>query len=115
MQCQGFLTLHDSAKYLSREATATLEQCFEKLRDGKYPRSQIRQLQSSFFYTTKPTFSSRVCDAYKEADGKDLKIYVTGHSLGGALATLCAYHLVNLASFRPGKDEVATLRYPRLS
>ena len=43
------------------------------------------------------------CEVLKE-DAHAWRIYVTGHSLGGALATLCTYELANRRCARLGLD-----------
>ncbi|KAL4537133.1 hypothetical protein Ndes2526B_g04958 [Nannochloris sp. 'desiccata'] len=53
----------------------------------------------------------QVVDAITAGEGKDWSIFVTGHSLGGALSTLGAYELATRRQWTGGKPKVVNYSY----
>eukprot|EP00759_Apiculatamorpha_spiralis_P047289 PhF_6_TR43084/c0_g1_i1/m.65786 len=89
---------------LLERKTATKFMCFDILRQPKVHHGFLKlwtQFQPTIVSTVKDLVRHRQCS----------QLWITGHSLGGAMATLCAYTLTKQFNFEP---TVYTFGAPRM-
>uniref|UniRef100_A0A0K0EL17 Lipase_3 domain-containing protein n=1 Tax=Strongyloides stercoralis TaxID=6248 RepID=A0A0K0EL17_STRER len=71
-------------------------------------------LVNKYFYRAHLILWKSIDEIFKENNYKDYKVYVTGHSLGGALAALCAVR-IRLENYRNSNDIILyTFGEPRV-
>ncbi|TKR96097.1 hypothetical protein L596_010165 [Steinernema carpocapsae] len=119
--CRGFTAISHSAKavIISFRGTAEfLQLAQEAIKTVIFPDTFIAggKVSRYFYEAYKKVWESGLKDDYLELRNKypDYEIWVTGHSLGGAMASLCAATLVHLGQANPEKLKLLTFGAPRI-